>query len=163
MDVLGNSVETLDLTHLLKDVVEWHKIIMETDIAKNFQREYRQGKETMSSSLREMIERGQKYLALDYNDAVDHINALNIAMDEIMSEYDAILTPATTGEAPVGLESTGSPIFCTPWSFSGMPAITLPLMQGSNGMPVGVQLVSSKGDDARLLRTADWLSKTVNS
>ena len=163
VDVLGNSVETLDLTHLLQDVVEWHKIIMETDIAKSFQHEYVRGKEIMSSSLREIIERGQKYLALDYNDAVDHISALNTAMDEIMSEYDAILTPATTGEAPLGLESTGSPIFCTPWSFCGMPAVTLPLMQGSNNMPLGVQLVSSKGDDARLLRTADWLSKTVNS
>ena len=163
VDVLGNSVETLDLTHLLQDVVEWHRIIMETDIAKSFQREYKQGKEVMSPSLREMIERGQKNLAIDYNDAVDHIGALNIAMDEIMSEYDAILTPATTGEAPLGLDSTGSPIFCTPWAFCGMPAITLPLMQGSNGMPLGVQLVSSKGDDARLLRTADWLSKIVNS
>lgn len=163
VEVLGNSVETLDLTHLLQDVVEWHKIIMETDIAKSFQHEYRQGKEVMSASLRDMIERGQTYLALDYNDAVDHIDALNRAMDEIMSEYDAILTPATTGEAPLGLKSTGSPIFCTPWAFCGMPAITLPLMQGSNNMPLGVQLVSAKGDDARLLRTADWLSKTVNS
>ena len=84
-------------------------------------------------------------------------------MDEIMLEYDAILTPATTGEAPLGLDSTGSPIFCTPWAFCGMPAITLPLMQGSNDMPLGVQLVSSKGDDARLLRTADWLEQDCTS
>lgn len=163
VDFMGDSVEELDLTHLLEEVPHWHKIIMETDIAKSFNRDYKQHSDKLSDSLREIIERGRKTLAIEYNHAVDHISALNNAMDEIMSEYDAILTPATTGEAPKGFETTGNPIFCTPWSFCGMPAVTLPLMQGSNDMPLGVQLVSAKGDDARLLRTADWLTKKVNS
>ncbi len=163
VNFLGNSIEELDLTHLLEDTIQWHKIIMETDIAKSFQRDYHKGKDVMSEALNEMIKRGQKYLAVDYNEAIEHIAALNNAMDEIMLDYDAILTPASTGEAPVGLESTGSPVFCTPWTFCGMPAITLPLMQGSNNMPLGVQLVSAKGDDARLLRTADWLTKQLEN
>lgn len=158
---LGESIEELDLTHLLEDVYKWHKTIMEVDIAKSFQQDFNKSKDAMSPVLCEVIERGKSYLAMDYNEAVEHINALNTAMDEIMLDYDAILTPAATGEAPPGLESTGSPIFCTPWSFCGMPAITLPLLQGSNNMPIGVQLVSAKGDDARLLRTADWLNKLV--
>lgn len=158
---LGGSVEELDLNHLLEGTIDWHQIIMEVDIAQSFQREYDKGGGVMSLALREMIERGKKHLAVDYNEAVDHIAALNNAMDEIMLDFDAILTPATTGEAPIGLESTGSPVFCTPWTFCGMPAISLPLMQGANNMPIGVQLVSSKGDDARLLRTADWLTKLV--
>lgn len=163
VDFLGNSVEELDLTHLLEEVPHWHKVIMEVDIAKNFNREYKQHKDKLSDNLRELIERGRKTLAIEYNHAVDHIAALNTAMDEIMVEYDAILTPATTGEAPKGFETTGDPIFCTPWSFCGMPAIALPLMQGSNDLPLGIQLTSSKGDDARLLRTADWLTKKVKS
>ena len=161
-DFMGDSIEELDLTHLLEEVPHWHKIIMETDIAKSFNRDYKQHKDQLSDSLRELIERGRKTLAIEYNHAIDHIGALNTAMDEIMVEYDAILTPATTGEAPKGIETTGNPIFCTPWSFCGMPAITLPLMQGSNNMPLGIQLTSAKGDDARLLRTADWLTKKVN-
>jgi Asp-tRNA(Asn)/Glu-tRNA(Gln) amidotransferase A subunit family amidase len=160
---LGEAVEEIDLTHLLEDVYEWHKIIMEADIAKNFKKDYFRSKEAMSPVLRELIERGNHYLAVDYNVAIEHIKALNAAMDEIMSEYDAILTPATLGEAPVGLDSTGSPIFCTPWTFCGMPSVTLPLLQGSNNMPIGVQLVSEKGDDARLLRTADWLTNLVTN
>ena len=163
VDFLGDSVEELDLTHLLEEVPHWHKTIMEVDIAKNFNREYKQHKDKLSDNLRELIERGRQTLAIEYNHAVDHIAALNTAMDEIMVEYDAMLTPATTGEAPKGFDTTGDPIFCTPWSFCGMPAITLPLMQGSNNMPLGVQLTSAKGDDARLLRTADWLTKKVNS
>jgi Asp-tRNA(Asn)/Glu-tRNA(Gln) amidotransferase A subunit family amidase len=50
---------------------------------------------------------------------------------------------------------------CTLWTFSGQPAISLPLLKGANGLPIGVQLVGRRDDDARLLRTARWLMKQV--
>ena len=74
-----------------------------------------------------------------------------------------ILTPATTGVAHAGLASTGSPIFCTIWTLCGVPAVTLPLLTGEQGLPLGVQLIGRKDDDARLLRTARWLSTRVKS
>ncbi|MES9935318.1 MAG: amidase [Sedimenticola sp.] len=160
---LGSKVEEIDLSHLLENAVSWHRTIMEADLAKSFQREYDRGKEQLSPTLREMIERGQQCLAVDYNRAVEQIPALNSALDEILLEYDAIITPSTTGEAPAGLESTGNPVFCTPWSLCGVPAISVPILQGSNNMPIGVQLTAAKGDDARLLRTANWLSHHVEA
>jgi Asp-tRNA(Asn)/Glu-tRNA(Gln) amidotransferase A subunit family amidase len=42
-----------------------------------------------------------------------------------------------------------------------MPAISLPLMQAKNGLPIGVQLVGPRGGDARLLRTARWLTEKL--
>ncbi len=39
-----------------------------------------------------------------------------------------------------------------------MPAVTLPLLTTETGLPMGVQLVGRRGDDARLLRTARWLA-----
>ena len=81
---------------------------------------------------------------------------------EIFDEYDVILTPATTGEAPVGLDSTGNPVFCTIWTLCGMPALNLPLLQGPNDMPIGAQLVGGKGDDGRLFRTAKWLIEALD-
>ncbi len=86
--------------------------------------------------------------------AAAHIPVLRGLLDAVFQRYDAILTPATPGEAPVGLASTGHPIFCTLWTLGGMPAISLPILQGASGMPLGAQLVGPKGDDARLLRTA---------
>ncbi|MCH2520277.1 MAG: amidase family protein, partial [Dehalococcoidia bacterium] len=53
---------------------------------------------------------------------------------------------------------TGDPIFCTLWTLCGTPAVTLPLLEGADGLPIGVQLVGQRGDDARLLRTANWLA-----
>ena len=79
----------------------------------------------------------------------------------MFNEYDAILTPAAPGEPPMGLESTGNPIFCTIWTYLGTPAVSLPLLQSEAGLPIGVQLVGRRGFDARLLRTARWLVNTL--
>ena len=85
--------------------------------------------------------------------------ALNAALDPVFEEYDAILTPAAPGPAPRGLASTGNPVFCSTWTLLGTPSVSLPLLQSEDGLPVGVQLVGRRGNDARLLRTANWLVK----
>jgi Asp-tRNA(Asn)/Glu-tRNA(Gln) amidotransferase A subunit family amidase len=154
---LDEIVVEVELPEIFNDAVELHRTIMEADLARSFEREYAHGKDKLSAILREMIERGQRVLAVDYNNAVSRIPVCNRALDNVFDWYDAILTPATTGEAPAGLESTGSPVFCTIWSLCGMPVITLPILQGAHGMPLGVQLVGPRDDDARLLRTARWL------
>ena len=65
-------------------------------------------------------------------------------------------------EAPAGLDTTGSPVYCTLCTYCGPPAIALPLMEGPNGLPVGVQVVGRRDDDARLLRTARWLAARIS-
>ena len=115
----------------------------------------------LSDKIVEAIERGMKYTSLEYNDALLKIDAANTYFKQFFHDYDAILTPSATGEAPKGLESTGDPIFSTIWTFCGMPSISLPLLQGKNGLPIGVQLVSSLFDDERLFRNASWLTKNI--
>jgi len=158
---LGEIVVEIDLPEMFRDTVALHRTIMEADLAGSFEREYAQGKERLSPILREMIERGQKVPAVEYDRALRRVPALNRALDPLFERHEAVITPATTGEAPVGLESTGSPIFCTIWTLCGMPAITLPVLAGAHGMPMGVQLVGAKGDDARLLRTARRLANLL--
>ena len=48
-------------------------------------------------------------------------------------------------------------MFCTLWTLGGVPAVSLPLLKGQNGLPLLIQLVGRRGDDARLLCTARWL------
>ena len=158
---LGEDTEEIDLPESFKSAVEWHRTILEADLARRFEVDYERGKDQMSGMLREMIERGQKILAVDYNRAVERVSVLNGLLEEVFHWCDAILTPATTGEAPIGLDTTGDPVFCTIWTLCGTPAITVPIMEGANGMPIGAQLVGPRGDDARLLRTARWLEAHV--
>ena len=161
---LGSRVEEVKLPAQFKDAWKWHQTVMEADLAKNYAAEYRQGRDKLSAALRGQIERGRRVRAVDYNSALDRVPALNRGLNELFElRYEAILTPATAGTAPRGLASTGSPAFCTLWTLCGLPAITLPLMQGAGGLPLGVQLVGPRGGDARLLRTARWLVDQVQS
>jgi Asp-tRNA(Asn)/Glu-tRNA(Gln) amidotransferase A subunit family amidase len=155
---LGGNIVEFELPEMFHDAVAIHRTIMEADLAASFEREYAGGGERLSPILREMIERGQKVPTADYNRALGRIPTLCRELDKVFERYEAIVTPATTGEAPVGLESTGSPIFCTIWTLCGAPAITLPVLKGAHGMPLGVQLVGAGGGDARLLRTARRLA-----
>jgi Asp-tRNA(Asn)/Glu-tRNA(Gln) amidotransferase A subunit family amidase len=155
---LGGDAAEVELPEEFADVVELHRCIMEADLALSFKDEYERGKDQLSAVLREIIQRGQKVTATQYNHAAAQIPVLNQALEKIFEWHDVIMAPATIGEAPQGLDSTGSPIFCTTWTYCGMPAVSLPLLQGPNGLPLGVQLVGQKGDDARLLQTAKWLA-----
>src|SRR3546814_8217576 len=109
-----------------------HGAIMLADIARNFGRYHDNGRDRLSARLAAMIEEGRRVLAVDYALAHDWIDVLHAVLDEILTRYDAILTPATTGEAPTGLESTGSAPFCPTWPYCGVPAITLPPLTGGN-------------------------------
>lgn len=160
VDFLGDSVVETPLPSTFDHAVDAHRIIHEADLAVSYAREYDEGRDKLSPSLREMIERGQQVKAVDYVRSLARIPLFNREVDEIFKSCDAILTPATTGEAP-RLDTTGSPIFCTIWTLLGLPAISLPLMQGIDGLPLGVQLVGPHGYDGRLLRTAQWLTERV--
>jgi Asp-tRNA(Asn)/Glu-tRNA(Gln) amidotransferase A subunit family amidase len=161
VEALGGAVREIDINLALADVIEMHRVIMETEMAHNLRREYEQAGAQLSAPLRELIERGRGDHAVDYLRAIAGIAEINAAMESVFFEFDAILTPAAPGEAPVGLQSTGSPVFCATWTYFGMPAITLPLLRGESGMPLGVQLVGARNDDARLLRTARWLTEKL--
>ncbi|MCG8511726.1 MAG: amidase [Rhodospirillales bacterium] len=158
---LGERADEVTLSETFGYVHDWHRTIMEADLAKNFLVDEQKGRDKISDRLCEMMDRGKTHTAVAYNEAVDHVAVLNNLLEEVYEKYDAIMTPATTGTAPKGLASTGSPVFCTLWTYCGLPAVSLPLLEGSNGLPIGVQLVGRKGDDARLLRTARWLAESL--
>lgn len=155
---LKDRMVAVELPASTAEALEWHRIIMEAEMAANLDREYEQGRERLSESLRAQLARGRELKVLDYQRALARIALLNEGFDEIFERCDALITPAAAGTAPQGLDSTGDPSFCTLWTLCGMPALSLPLMQGQNGLPLGVQLVGPRDSDARLLRTARWLT-----
>lgn len=159
VDALGDRVEEVDIGSVYDEVFVWQRMVMEADIAKNLGESYDANKDSFSTVLGEMIERGREVRAVDYSLALDRMAMFARGFDGVMEEFDAIITPAATDEAPKGLDSTGNPACATLWTFAGMPAMSLPLLQGEAGMPLGVQLVSKRNDDARLFRNASWLMK----
>ena len=162
VEQLGAQVEEVELFPSAQDAWQWHQTIMGAEVAHNFEREWQNSRALLSEQLRAQIERGREVRAMDYQRALKQIAPLHDSFVELFEQrYDAILTPAAPSAAPKGLTSTGDPSFCTLWTLCGMPCITLPLLQNREALPIGVQLVGPRGDDARLLRTARWLAKRM--
>jgi Asp-tRNA(Asn)/Glu-tRNA(Gln) amidotransferase A subunit family amidase len=162
VEALGATVAEVALPDSVREAWDWHRTIMQAEMAWNLEAEWERGRDRLSSRLGELLARGREVSAVDYQRARARIPALNEAFDEIFERFDAILTPAAPGAAPAGLESTGDPAFCTLWTLCGLPCLSLPLMQASNGLPLGMQLVGPRSGDARLLRTARWLAERIS-
>ena len=161
---LGGRVEEFELSARADELTEWHRVIMDAEVAVNLRPEWETGRDRLSAPLRARIEAGHAVRAPEYLAARAAAGPLMATFTELFEQrYDAILTPAVDGTAPAGLESTGEPTFCTLWTMLGLPAVSLPLLQGANGLPLGVQLVGPRHGDGRLLRTARWLVESVGA
>ncbi|MDT3678745.1 MAG: amidase [Burkholderiaceae bacterium] len=156
---LDDAIETIELPAEAQQAIAWLRTIMEADIATSYEREYDTGRAQLSESLQQQIERGRAITAVDYRKAIENRARVTAAIDPLFARFDAIACPATLGTAPAASDGTGDPLMCTLWTYIGSPAISLPLLEGANGLPLGVQLVGRHGDDARLLRTARALMR----
>lgn len=155
-EALGAQCDEVELPEIFDRTVELHRTLMLADIAKSYGPLQEKAPDKLSETLTGMIEEGRRVLAMDYNLARDWQSMLYGGLEQVFERYDAILTPAAPGPAPKGLEATGSPIFNTLWTYTGVPAVSLPILE-ADGLPLGVQLVGPRREDGRLLRTANWL------
>ena len=153
------NIEVFDTPSYFKEINKYHQIIHETDLANNFQVYYKKDKNKLSKEMRDAIERGMKYSAKEYTDAIDFMKQSYESYKEVFEDYHGVISPSASGVADEGLKSTGSADFQKIWTYLGLPAISLPLLTGENGLPLGVQLVGDKLDDLRFLGTANWLEK----
>ena len=139
----------------LEAVVRDHGLIMEAEIARSFADEYARGQASLSASLRGQIERGRATDPETLQEAVARLHAARARFDSGWpAGCQALLMPAASGEAPLGLGHTGDPIFCTMATALDLPAINVPGLRGPQGLPVGLQLLGRRGAEAELLQHA---------
>jgi len=155
----NKNIEVFDTPSYFKDINKYHQIIHETDLSNNFQDYYKKSKNKLSKEMQSAISRGMKYTAKEYTEAIDFMKRSYESYNEVFEDYHGVLSPCSTGVADKGLKSTGSADFNKFWSFMGVPAIALPLLQGENNLPLGVQLIGDKYDDQRFLGIARWLEE----
>ncbi|MEM7121565.1 MAG: amidase [Pseudomonadota bacterium] len=155
-DALGDRIADIDLGATFATTHDTFQTICAVESAASLVREYDTGKDKLTPSVAALIEEGRSIAAVDYVGAKNRRADLDLLLDELFGDYDAVLTPAVTGVAP-GLDSTGNSTFNRPWSLMGVPALNLPLLANEAGMPIGVQLVGARHHDVRLMRTARWL------
>jgi Asp-tRNA(Asn)/Glu-tRNA(Gln) amidotransferase A subunit family amidase len=92
----------------------------------------------------------------DYRCDIGVRDQLRAAYLKLAIEFDACITLAAPGAAPVGLGWTGDAVFNAPASLLGIPALSLPVLS-DEGLPLGLQLMGFAHRDAALFGTAAWV------
>ena len=154
---LGGTVEEVELPVSFGDLLSHHDKIMGAGVAYYFGDEVDRKPPRMEQMTLDRIALGKEVTAYEYMRALDAVDGIRDDVYETMRDYDALIVPPATGEAPIGFKTTGSPVFQAPWTLLGMPGLCLPMLKGPAGMPFGIQLMARKGDDAHLFRVAKWV------
>tara|TARA_B110000208_G_scaffold186197_1_gene242418 strand:+ start:3870 stop:5213 length:1344 start_codon:yes stop_codon:yes gene_type:complete len=162
IDILGSKVTKMSAADQLSNLVAVQARIHQYEICLHQDQVFNDNWDKVSDTLKEVIKRGRKISINEYTDALSVKESAQDFFEEFFLEFDAIIAPSAVGQAPLFSQGTGDPIFSTLWTLAGLPCITLPLLVGKNGLPVGVQLIGPIEKDDRLLRTANWLQEFLS-
>lgn len=159
---LGGRVERFTPAPQMAELVAVQATIHEYEINFHLGSVFEQHWDRISKTLQLVITRARNISAAQYEDALEVKQSCEDSFSRHFKDFDAILAPSATGEAPLlTAHTTGDPVFCTLWSLAGLPTLNLPLLVGENDLPVGVQLIGGREEDDRLLRTAAWVQTTL--
>jgi Asp-tRNA(Asn)/Glu-tRNA(Gln) amidotransferase A subunit family amidase len=137
------------------DLVEAAYTISRYEGARTHAARYREFGERLGVRLAALIREGLATPETEYRAALALIARRRA---EIFAEHDFILSPAATGPAPEGFESTGDPAMNAPWTALGAPAISIPRPVFP---PIGLQIAAAPGNDAALLAFAAEVEATM--
>ena len=152
----GADIEEVELPEAFGHAHRAIRTLMSVESAFNLEDLFANKAHQLSATLRDFMAEGQEVKAPLYLQALKLRSALQEELERFLAEYDCIVSPPTTGEAPATLGQTGSPVFCSIWSLCGVPAITIPVGFGPRGLPLGLQIVGRRGEDVQLLSVARW-------
>lgn len=158
---LGGTAQEIEMTGIFDQALDCHVTVMMANIITNLGDYIREHPDKLHPETLRRTKDSFDIKAEDYIKAIEFRDTIAAAVDHIFDHWDVIITPAAPGEAPVGLESTGNAIFQKLWTLVGTPSLTLPMLKGPNGMPIGVQVHGRVGGDADLFRNALWIEAAL--
>jgi amidase len=163
LGAVGFEVAPVVMPDSFASLNDVHAALMAYEVARNHLYEYDPARRAlMGDSTTAVIEQGWNVSFEAYLRCREQTRQARIAFDQIAQSFDAILVPSATGEAPAGITWTGDPVFNRMWSLLGTPALTLPVGNGPNGLPIGVQPVGRGDSDRVLLDVARRLEPVVS-
>jgi len=111
------------------------------------------------------IREGQTVSAEEATRAREGRALLRSALESQMAQegIDLWVCPAAPGPAPEGIDATGSPVMNLPWTYAGMPAITVPAGRTSNGLPLGLQCIAASMADEYVLAWGRTIAELMAS
>lgn len=158
----GVLVEERQLPSGFADVPGMQNLMAHFDIANNLRHDYVLHSDQFSENLAARMAEGLDIGLPAYVSALRAAEQFKVELARMLGDGDVLMMPATTGLAPKGIDWTGDPTFCQPWSLFGNPSMTVPVAwEQSTGLPVGVQIVARVGADQLVLAVAKMLEDAL--
>jgi Asp-tRNA(Asn)/Glu-tRNA(Gln) amidotransferase A subunit family amidase len=156
------DVDEVSLPPEFDELVDAQISIMEREAFRSLRDEWERNPELISSELAALLERGRDVSKDVYEAALERAIVCRRRLHQMFDHYDFVITPSVLGEAPIGLQSTGDPLFCRMWTLLGAPAVAVPGLIGPDGLPLGVQVIGPLHRDEVALAAAEWLSERLS-
>ena len=155
----GAEVTDFELSDAFTEAQQLHHRLSRFEVRNCLSFEAASEPESLSTAAAKSIEIGQDVSLDEYLSALMQTETLRQSLHSQMSSVDVLLTPSAPDVAPPGLTFTGPTPFNFLWTLMYTPAVTVPGLTGSGGLPVGVQIVGPRWEDNRTLAAADWVAR----
>jgi Asp-tRNA(Asn)/Glu-tRNA(Gln) amidotransferase A subunit family amidase len=155
----GVILRDIALPAAFAELVEAQKTVMAYEAARQLDAEWRRHPEQLSAALSALLQTGRDCRDEACAQAQAQAIVARRLLPELMRDVDALLVPAAPGEAPEGLAATGDPVFNRIWTLLGPPCVGVPGLHGSQGLPIGMQLVGHAHRERELLAAAGSLHR----
>lgn len=152
---LGATVREAALPAAFEEVVARHRLVMAVEAARYHQERLARHPDDYPANIRALLDEGLACPATEYARCKEHQRDLTAALSALFAGVDALICPATTGPAP-SADTTGNPAFNAPWSYTGLPVLSIPVALSPDGLPLSLQLVGPHRGEPGLFAVAAW-------
>jgi len=157
----GAEVAEADTPSILDETPSILKSIYQREMAETHESLLSKHRSLYGSKLLEIIESGSRTPDAEYSRALESRASHRGALMRLFEDFDVLLSPGAVSTAPKGLGSTGDPVMNGPWTLADLPTLSLPVCLAGNGLPLGIQLTASDGQEARLLGVGRWCERII--
>ena len=163
LEAIGADVERVDLPEC--DLLDTFQVLWFTGAAARAAPLSADARARLDPGLRETVAAGERSDAVRYVQAMAARAEFGRAMEALTARFDVLVSPACAvlpfaveREVPPGsglgrwTEWAG---FSFPINLSQQPAAVVPCGRSASGLPVGLQIIASRGEDGRVLDFAE--------
>ena len=156
----GATVSVVSLPGSFDELHAMHWRIMAVGAAAVHGEDLAAHRERFGPNIAGLLDEGLATSPADYQAALAHQRRFTEQLDARLADVDAVLTPSTDTTAP-DRSTTGSPKFNAPFSYAGVPTVSIPCGLCPDGLPASLQLVGRSGRDESLLAAAAWCEQSL--
>lgn len=139
-----------------------HYVIMAVDAAQVHAKSFHESPQHFAPRITELVQDGLRTELHDYVVALRHQQLFRCEISQCIKDAPLWIMCSTPTTAP-GPQTTGDARFNSPWSYCGLPTVTIPCSLDHKGLPVGVQIVAPHHREHELLASARWCQERLGS